>query len=482
MTGIDVELASSVSPAAAARRDNLDLFVKAVAEFQAVDGQVTLAALLAWLRGRGRVRPGPRRGHPVRGRLGQAAHRPPRQGPRVGRGVPGRRAPSASSRPTAAASSWLTRAVRAAGAAARRRPRPAAAAPATRPTTSPRWPRRAKAHEARRGAPARVRRVDPRPAPARRVRRGAGPAPARRRSAPRRTSLATREAMAGWGGEPDAWLDMPPKGAVNPYAAALARPALADLAPHRRGRAPARRRRAGARAAEPGDEPDELEDMLAARARSQQWDDELERLLAEARRDRSPDDRGAAAGQPVGHRAGPAARRPGGVRPRPGPADAAAAVAGGAVRHPLPRLGRGAVRPAALLDPDELPGRGDAGIDDDADLRELIEALRGRPVRRPGRRTPSSRRSRWCSAGQVVRGRIDAVYAEPTTARTWSSTGRPTAPRPPTRSSSRSTALAWAELTGVPARRVRRGVLLRPHRADLVEPPTGRCPSRCPER
>ena len=37
-TGIDVELASSVSPAAAARRDNLDLFVKAVAEFQAVDG------------------------------------------------------------------------------------------------------------------------------------------------------------------------------------------------------------------------------------------------------------------------------------------------------------------------------------------------------------------------------------------------------------------------------------------------------------
>ena len=49
MTGIDVELASSVSPAAAARRDNLDLFVQAVAEFQAVDGQVTLAALLAWL-------------------------------------------------------------------------------------------------------------------------------------------------------------------------------------------------------------------------------------------------------------------------------------------------------------------------------------------------------------------------------------------------------------------------------------------------
>ncbi len=48
-TGVDIELASAVSPAAAARRDNLDLFVKAVAEFQAVDGDVSLAALLAYL-------------------------------------------------------------------------------------------------------------------------------------------------------------------------------------------------------------------------------------------------------------------------------------------------------------------------------------------------------------------------------------------------------------------------------------------------
>lgn len=48
-TGIDVELASSVSPAARARRDNLDLFVRAVAEFQAVDGDVSLTALLSYL-------------------------------------------------------------------------------------------------------------------------------------------------------------------------------------------------------------------------------------------------------------------------------------------------------------------------------------------------------------------------------------------------------------------------------------------------
>ncbi|MGN0062845.1 MAG: ATP-dependent helicase [Nocardioides sp.] len=49
ITGLDTELASSASPAAAARRENLDLFVKAVAEFQAVDGTVTLGALNAWL-------------------------------------------------------------------------------------------------------------------------------------------------------------------------------------------------------------------------------------------------------------------------------------------------------------------------------------------------------------------------------------------------------------------------------------------------
>ena len=85
--GIDVELASSASPAASARRDNLDLFVQAVSEFQAVDGQVTLAALLAWLEAEDDLRPGSRRGHPLRGRLRQAADGAPGQGPGVGRRV-----------------------------------------------------------------------------------------------------------------------------------------------------------------------------------------------------------------------------------------------------------------------------------------------------------------------------------------------------------------------------------------------------------
>ena len=47
--GIDLELAASVSEAARARRDNLDIFVKAVADFQAIDGSVSLTSLLAWL-------------------------------------------------------------------------------------------------------------------------------------------------------------------------------------------------------------------------------------------------------------------------------------------------------------------------------------------------------------------------------------------------------------------------------------------------
>lgn len=49
VTGLDTELAASTSPAAQARRDNLDLFVKAVADFQSVEGTVTLTALNAWL-------------------------------------------------------------------------------------------------------------------------------------------------------------------------------------------------------------------------------------------------------------------------------------------------------------------------------------------------------------------------------------------------------------------------------------------------
>jgi DNA helicase-2/ATP-dependent DNA helicase PcrA len=65
-----------------------------------------------------------------------------------------------------------------------------------------------------------------------------------------------------------------------------------------------------------------------------------------------------------------------------------------------------------LLDPDELPGRGDAGIEDDADLQELIERFEKGPF---ADRVPARIEAPFALvlAGQVVRGRIDAVYAEP---------------------------------------------------------------------
>jgi DNA helicase-2/ATP-dependent DNA helicase PcrA len=66
----------------------------------------------------------------------------------------------------------------------------------------------------------------------------------------------------------------------------------------------------------------------------------------------------------------------------------------------------------SLLDPDDLPGRGDLGIDDEGDLRELISRFESGPF---GERVPHAVEAPFALvlAGQVVRGRIDAVYAEP---------------------------------------------------------------------
>jgi len=63
-----------------------------------------------------------------------------------------------------------------------------------------------------------------------------------------------------------------------------------------------------------------------------------------------------------------------------------------------------------LLDPDDLPGRADLDITGDAELRELIEAFQAGPY---GDRPPVQVEAPFSLvlAGQVVRGRIDAVYA-----------------------------------------------------------------------
>lgn len=64
-----------------------------------------------------------------------------------------------------------------------------------------------------------------------------------------------------------------------------------------------------------------------------------------------------------------------------------------------------------LLDPADLPGRGDLGIDDESELQELEEAFVAGPF---GDRVPLRVEAPFALvlAGQVVRGRIDAVYVE----------------------------------------------------------------------
>ena len=91
-----------------------------------------------------------------------------------------------------------------------------------------------------------------------------------------------------------------------------------------------------------------------------------------------------------------------------------------------------------------------------ADLRELIEQLRGRPVRRPvaGHVEPPFA---LVLAGQVVRGRIDAVYAD----RRRRLPGRRLEDQPEAQTADPLQLaiyrVAWSELTGVPLDRVRAG-------------------------
>jgi DNA helicase II / ATP-dependent DNA helicase PcrA len=106
-----------------------------------------------------------------------------------------------------------------------------------------------------------------------------------------------------------------------------------------------------------------------------------------------------------------------------------------------------------LLDPDDLPGRADLGIGDDADLDAVIEAFEKGPF---ADRVPHAVEASFALvlAGQVVRGRIDAVYAEPDGGYLlvdWK-TNRHEDADPLQLAVYR---LAWAELRGVPLDRVR---------------------------
>ncbi len=105
-----------------------------------------------------------------------------------------------------------------------------------------------------------------------------------------------------------------------------------------------------------------------------------------------------------------------------------------------------------LLDPDELPGRGDADIDDESDLRELIKVFEEGPF---GERVPHAVEPPFALVlgGQVVRGRIDAVYQDGDgfLLVDWK-TNRVQDADPLQLGIYR---VAWAELHGIPLERVR---------------------------
>ena len=450
-TGVDIELASAVSPAATARRDNLDLFVKAVAEFRSVDGDVTLPALLAYLtaeddQGNGLDVATPTAAdsvklltvHRAKGLEWEAVFLV---------GVCETRFPSNRSRTLWTSSPAIL-------------PAPLRGDAVDLPQLDG-WDKDAldayrvatRTHDAeeelRLGYVALTR-------------------AAKRLSlssylwSPRATPFGpsdyqgvVRDQLTDWGEPPARWLDKPAKGAPHPYDA---------LDPSRpwpvpgTGREQQLRLEAAARVAavDPSAADPELD--LVAQSTVAEWDAEIERLLREARAARSDV---VAVPLPSSLSATAVARL------RDEPATFAAELARPMPRPPS-RTARFGTRFHAwvetrfgqqnLFDPDELPGRADAGIDSDDDLRELVAAFERGEF---SERAPHAVEAPFALVlgGQVVRGRIDAVYAEQVAGEPgflvvdWK-TGRREDADPLQLALYR---LAWADLTGVPVAQVRAG-------------------------
>ncbi len=450
VTGVDVELASSVSDAAAARRENLDLFVKAVADFQAVDGDVSLPALIAWLTAEDEAGNGLEVATPSEADSVKllTVHRS--KGLEwdtvfcvgVGEG----RFPSTQGR-----SLWTSS---------------PSVLPAPLRGDAPDLPQLAghdkaaldayraatRAHEAeeelRLGYVAFTR-------------------PEHRlwvtsflwgtRKSPYGPSLfqeQIRELCSAWG-EPVGWREKPEKGIANPLDAVdPSRPWPVEGV----GAESARRLEAAARvrAADP-EAPDPELDLVEA-ARVADWDAEIERLLAEARAERTGE---VAVALPSSLSATALGRL------RDDPEAFARDLARPMPRQPAPAARFGTRFHAwvearfgqqGLFDPDELAGRGDAGIDDEADLKDLVARFEEGPF---GARVPAAIEAPFAlvldlSGGgrQVVRGRIDAVYDEPdgsVLVVDWKTVAHQDAD-PLQLALYR---LAWAELRGLPLAQVR---------------------------
>ncbi|MCX6396494.1 MAG: ATP-dependent DNA helicase [Propionibacteriales bacterium] len=409
VTGIDVELASSVSPSARARRDNLDLFVKAVADFQAVDGQVTLVALLAWLNAEDEMGTGLDVATPSEADSVKllTVHRA--KGLEWDTvflvGVCEQKFPNTTARSQWTTVSWVMPATLRGD--AQDLPQLRGYEPADLKALR----EAAKAHEEieqlRLGYVAFTRARhelsvssylwrDSRATPL-------GPSP---------YQVVVREVMENWDEVPESWAEKPEDGTPNPLHAV--RPVF-DWPVVERTAETERRLVAAAlvrdaMAAGAGLDDDGLDVVDAARVAD--WDSEISNLLAEARTD--------GATEIVVPR--PATLAATGLRRLVDDPDGFAR----ALARPMPRPPSPAARfgtrfhtwvesrfgQQGLLDPDDLPGRGDLGISDDADLAEVIAAFEAGPF---ADRAPYAVEAPFALVlgGQVVRGRIDAVYAEP---------------------------------------------------------------------
>ncbi len=445
-TGVDVELDSAVTPAAAARRDNLDLFVRAVADFQAVDGDVTLLALLAYLTAEEEESKGLEVVAPSAADSVKllTVHRA--KGLEWGAvflaGVCAGRFPSTQSRTLWTSSPAVL-------------PAPLRGDAADLPQLGgydkaalDQYRADTKAHEKREElrlgyvAVTRAARSlsvtsfcwSPRLSP----------------FGPSEYQLLVREQLEEWGETITDWLDAPIKGDPNPYAAEdPSRP----WPPIGIGAEAQRRLDAAAmvRAADPAAEDDAL-DMVES-ARVADWDAELERLLVEARSERSaeiavplPGSLSATALLRLQDDADGFAQEL--ARPMPRPPSRAARF--GTLFHAWVE---DRFKQQPLLDPDDLPGRADLDIEDEGDLDTVIAAFENGPF---ADRVPHAVEAPFALvlAGQVVRGRIDAVYEEPEGGFLlvdWK-TNRQEDADPLQLALYR---LAWAELRGVPLDKVR---------------------------
>ena len=409
-TGLDVELASSTSPVSAARRDNIAAFLDAVAAFAGLDGDASLPGLLAYFEAEEEYAQGlalalPSEAnsvklltvHRAKGLewdvvfvpsmstkvfpTAQSRGRWPSSAPELPAPLRGDCAdlpviPERSNK-------GLTAFVEAAKVLELREERRLAYVALTRArhqlVTSCHW---------------------------------WGPEQSKPRG-PSEFILQVMEAMQTWGEAPGICVLDPGDGASNPANRTKERhpwpreAATSEVGQRREAAALVRDARTIGpdRAAQAAD--DEL--VLDELTRVEQWDREISRLIEEAEVDRAtevvvplPSSLSAKALQRLRDDADGFARE----LARPMPRKPSPSARFGTRFHAWVEAHLG--RPQ-LLDPDELSGRADTGIQADADLSALTEAFAAGPF---GERPPYEIEAPFSLVlgGQVVRGRIDAVY------------------------------------------------------------------------